>query len=361
MAKQIESIDWLITRLKKLSKNPAKNADEIERIEKTIVEQAEFINNLDVAKMIERMVEEDISKEEYDQYLVAMREIKKYTTHSEKIYELVEKNNKNNKNRKRRITSFIIGSTLMLGLNGCSVNNTKSVEENTYTVKTVKINTDVITEVPTEKITEIVTEKITEAPTVATTEKRTEVITEAPTTEVITEAQTEEVTEANTPKYSEAEQSTVVETFKEMKDNVVDLYNSEGATKARKVAKEYVTNAIDFIFFNASINGITFSDMKQEFKEDIYNYLQTMDGIIMKFDPDYKESLGDKYNAVKDFSKKKIEQAKELIIDKIGQEKYDSIIAKKNEIIDKITSGLKKYGGKALQFIKDKYLEWKED
>ena len=145
-----------------------------------------------------------------------------------------------------------------------------------------------------------------------------------------------------------------------MKDELYYLKNSNEAQMAKEKGKEYFINAVDFIFYGGTINGTKFSDLTDLFKEEVYDSLVGMDQVISYYEPDYKEKLGEKYNAVKDFSKEKLGQAKELIINKIGQEKYDKIIEEKNDIVNGFTKIFKKYGGKALTFIKDKYENWRD-
>ena len=85
-----------------------------------------------------------------------------------------------------------------------------------------------------------------------------------------------------------------------------------------------------------------------------------MDEIIMMYEPNYKDFLGEKYSIVKDFTKEKLGDAKELIVNKMGKEKYDSIVSKGTDIYDSIKESVTKYGGKALDYIKDKYQKWKQ-
>ena len=201
----------------------------------------------------------------------------------------------------------------------------------------------------------IVTEAVKE-------DKKTEQVKEVPTEQAVTEQPVTEQPVVNESKYSEAEQETVVEVFKSMNDNMDDMQATGETKKSIKAkGKEFVVNIIDFVFYNASINGITYSDLEEKYQQRVYGYLGKIDKVIMTIDPDYKEELGDRYSAIKDFSKSACTKAKEMIIDKIGQERYDAIIAKKEEIIDKVTSAIKEYGGKALKYLRDKYQEWKED
>ena len=70
---------------------------------------------------------------------------------------------------------------------------------------------------------------------------------------------------------------------------------------------------IDFIFYGGEINGITFDELKDDAKQEVYAELQRLDSFIMQFDPDYKEKIGEKYNLVKDFASTTLENAKKII------------------------------------------------
>ena len=378
----------LINKSIKLSDNPVRNKEKLEEIRNIIIKQIKTVNTYDISKIKNKMSDIDLPEKERLKYCDVLNEIKNYSYEKEKISLIVERkytklsqfNTRNTK--KAKLAGIITAGALVIGagtfatvklINNKKDNKTEIVTEANKETNPNKQEINEIERLTTEYITE---QKTTEASTQTyiepTTEKivteynteKEEITTEASTQNITTEKQTEQKTTEKTTeqsKVSEAEQRTVVDLFKTMKDEAVDLYNSEGATKVRKKIKGFVVNTIDFVFFNSSINGITFDDLKEDFKEEIYDYLKTMDKVIMHFDPDYKEQLGDKYNAVKDFSKEKLGKAKELIIEKIGQERYDSIIQKKNEILDSIKENFKKYGGKALKFLKDKYLEWKEE
>ena len=233
-------------------------------------------------------------------------------------------------------------------------NKPKNNSSNVYVI-TRRPNTEITEEVTTENVSEDISSE-TENTTV---EENTQTTTTEDTTEKTTQTTTTEDTTEETTEYDDESQDNVLGIFRTMKEDIIELYSSNEAKLAKEKAKEYVVSTIDFLFFNASINGMTFKDLRSDVKEELYEILQGMDAVVSYFDPDYKEELGEKYNSVKNFADEKYDLAKEKIIEKIGQEKYDEIINEKNEIFDKIVETFKKYGGKALRYIKDKYDIWK--
>ena len=392
MKYKLEPIEDLIKEVEKLASNPTKNKDELEAVRSKIVKQVKAVSKYDIDDLKRKMANSDLSDDEYYKYLDLYKELKKYSENSEKLEAVLDRKYSKLAKRKpinKKLIGFIVAGALIVSAATIGIvkaaskktNDNKPETNNTVSQELrTEATTEAVTEIPsTEIITEATTEKVTEVPSteaatatqiteVPSTEAATEKVTEAPSTEVVTERvtetpSTEKVTEQSTERKAvdEARQLTIADLFSTMKDDVIKLYSSDEAKMMKAKGKEYVVNTIDFIFFGSSIDGITFNDLTDTLKSDIYYDLQAMDEIIMQYAPDYKESLGEKYNAVKKFSAEKLDRAKELIINKIGQEKYDSIIEKKDEIYEKITDTIKKYGGRALKFLRNKYLEWKEE
>ena len=71
------------------------------------------------------------------------------------------------------------------------------------------------------------------------------------------------------------------------------------------MSKHKLPETRDFIFYDKEYKGITFDDLKEEAKEETLNNLNTIDGLIMQLDPDYKETLQEKYKVVADFVNEK--------------------------------------------------------
>lgn len=380
MSTKIKPIKPILKEIKKLSKDPNSNKKELERLRKIVLDQVKVINSIDFKRLDYLINSNSIDKDKKEKYMELEVEYFAYRKNDKLIKQITDRDYKGIKqDRELKMKKLAVGlsaTAVAAILAACLIFKPKkndNVIENTTQVTTEATTETTETEVTTEK--ETTTEKMIKKPTETTTEKVTEATekTAETTTEKTTEATTQEketttekVTESNTETTVTTrtvtldEQKMVVDLFGMMKDEIVELKDSNEAKTVKEKGREYFINTVDFIFFGSSVNGVTFSDLKDEFKEEVFDSLKAVDKAIMHFDPDYKEQLGDKYNAVKDFSKEKLGKAKELIIKKIGQEKYDSIIEKKEEIIDKITDSFKKYGGKALDYIKKKYLDWRD-
>ena len=118
---------------------------------------------------------------------------------------------------------------------------------------------------------------------------------------------------------------------------------------------------IDFLFYNSQINGVTFQQLTTEEKLKLYSELVKLDSAIMTIEPNYKETLGEKYNTIKDFSKEKIDTVKSKISERIGQEEYESIQNKINEKKDYGESIYTEKKDKVKKYAAEKYQNFKNN
>ena len=100
---------------------------------------------------------------------------------------------------------------------------------------------------------------------------------------------------------------------------LVDTYNkinyeieNFSFDKVKEKAINYSKELIDFVFYGGTINGLTFDELKDETKQEVYARLQRIDAFIMQYIPDYKEKIGEKYNWVKDFASTTLQKAKDV-------------------------------------------------
>ena len=175
---------------------------------------------------------------------------------------------------------------------------------------------------------EMTTEEVTEALTEMTTEE---------VTEALTEVSTEEATEALTEEYVD-DDTYIVDEFSGYTEEVKELIDEEDIETAKAKAREYFITFVDFIFYGSSINGITYDELKEESKQELFDEFCEMDELISTVSPDYKENLSEKYELVKDFTKEKYYSSLDIIKEKIGEEKYDEIGKFKDDTKEKITN-----------------------
>lgn len=214
---------------------------------------------------------------------------------------------------RKKIILYTILSSMLLSLNGCG-----KEKEYDYDNEDVEYTTEY------------------------TTENTTEYTTYENTTEYYTENTTENI-----------EDSTEFNCFENEKNEIKKYINEQNYEIAKQKGKEYFVTIVDFIFYEKRINGITFDELNEENKNITYNNLRIIDSFIMSIDEDYKESLSEKYNKVKDFTSEKYNDAKDIIKEKIGEENCDKI----NDVKEKTENVIKDKSEKA----KTKVKNWYED
>ena len=177
------------------------------------------------------------------------------------------------------------------------------------------------------------------------------------TNEVIEDNTITETTENNTSTKNEVENNEVQETFDNFtteKNEISDLINKKNFEEAKEKGKEFFINGVDFIFYDKEYKGITFDDLKEEAKEETLNNLNIIDGWIMQLDPDYKETLQEKYKVVADFVNEKYLYVLDKIKEYLGEENYNAI----TDIKNKLKNDLSNFGNNLGDNIKDKATKW---
>ena len=180
------------------------------------------------------------------------------------------------------------------------------------------------------------------------------------TNEVIEDNTINQTTENNTSTTNEVENNEVQETFDNFtteKNEISDLINKKNFEEAKEKGKEFFINGVDFIFYDKEYKGITFDDLKEEAKEETLNNLNIIDGWIMQLDPDYKETLQEKYKVVSDFVNEKYLYVLDKIKEYLGEENYNAI----TDIKNKLKNDLSNFGNNLSDNIKNKANEWYEN
>ena len=232
------------------------------------------------------------------------------------------------KNKRKMMIAYLsLASTLLAG---CNSNNNINQNTTEYINKTTsEITTEIITTETSTQMTEGIT----------TTENTTEEMT------------TEEIT--TEPKSVDDE---IIDNINDDK-NKIELYvTKEDYENVKKYGREFFIKMVDFIFYDKDINGIKFSDLKEETKQEVYSTFCDIDALIMNFSPDYKENIGEKYEVVKDFTSKTYYNALDKIREAIGDEKYDKVKEIKDNTKEKIKDGT----DNAKEYIKKKYENWRD-
>lgn len=130
-----------------------------------------------------------------------------------------------------------------------------------------------------------------------------------------------------------------VDYFENAKIEIRKLLDSKQYESAKAKAKEVIKTGIDFIFYDTTIKGISFDELKEESKKVTYENLSIIDGWIMDIFPNYKEELEEKYQMVSGFVNEKYYSLKDQIIKYLGEEDYSALIDIKEKVGNSIQDG----------------------
>lgn len=202
----------------------------------------------------------------------------------------------NNRNLKKKIMTGALATSLLLGASAC----TNSKEKTPETV--IVYETVVVTATPTP----------TNVPSNTPIPTDTPVPTPVPTN---TPVPTEETTSTRETNEYGHDIGGLEYHLDNIYNRIVDINEKIDSIDFNEVKEntiQYAKDLIDFIFYGGEMNGMTFDELKEDAKQEIYEKLQSVDSFIMEYIPDYKERLGEKYNKVKDFASTTLEKAKEI-------------------------------------------------
>lgn len=214
---------------------------------------------------------------------------------------------KNRKNIYKKLTSGILAASIVLGACSCAK---KDEAEPKVIIQTVIVTP---TPMPTNTPTPTPVPTSTPTPTPTPVPTSTPTPTPTPTPE-------DETKETNSYGHEVGSYDAKLDSVLDTINNINEKIDSVDLKSIKESTINYAKELIDFIFYGGEITGVTFDELKDESKQKVYAQLQKIDTFIMQFVPDYKEKIGEKYNYVKDFASKTLEEAKEIINSKINIE-----------------------------------------
>ena len=145
------------------------------------------------------------------------------------------------------------------------------------------------------------------------------------------------------------------------------ILNDENNTENENKLKTSFVKLTDFIFYDGTINNITFNELKDDTKVAILSDWEILDEKIETKYPKYKdriESVENKtYNNLKSRKDYLLNVLKEAYINKYGEDKYNELMNKKEELKEKVSDIKEKAENeieKKKESISSWYKEWKE-
>lgn len=129
----------------------------------------------------------------------------------------------------------------------------------------------------------------------------------------------------------------VINTFDSIEKDIDNLLQEEKTETVEDKLKGTFVTIVDFIFYDAEINGIKFDDLTEGAKQNILETAHTIDSKIEKKFPGYKETISDKtknaYNKASEVIKKGANSVKNFSKEKLGEENYNAIVEAKDELV----------------------------
>ena len=145
------------------------------------------------------------------------------------------------------------------------------------------------------------------------------------------------------------------------------ILNDENNTENENKLTTSFVKLTDFIFYDGTINNITFNELKDDTKVAILSDWEILDEKIETKYPNYKdriESVENKtYNNLKSKKDYLLNVLKEAYINKYGEDKYNELMNKKEELKEKVSDIKEKAENeieKKKESISSWYKEWKE-
>ena len=120
------------------------------------------------------------------------------------------------------------------------------------------------------------------------------------------------------------------ETLNKVKSNVSDNAFLDSA-------KGVFISVVDFLFYDGSINGVTFDELTDSGKQKVLEIASSIDSTIENKFPGYKETISDKasnaFNKASEIIKDGANDLNDFAREKLGEDNYQSIIDAKDELI----------------------------
>ncbi len=129
----------------------------------------------------------------------------------------------------------------------------------------------------------------------------------------------------------------VLDVFDKINYEVDLMLQSEESETIKTKAKGIFITIVDFIFYDAEINGIKFDDLTTGAKENILETALIIDNKLENKFPNYKESISEKtkkaYKQASELIKNGANNIKEFSKEKLGEDNYTAIVEAKDELV----------------------------
>lgn len=168
-------------------------------------------------------------------------------------------------------------------------------------------------------------------------------------------------TNSETVKYN-SKDNTVINN---LESSLKEINESENDETFSVKAKQKFIEIVDFLFYDGTINDVTFSELTEKGKKKVLELANKIDMAIEKKAPGYKEKIasgtGKAFNAASEIIKNGAENINDFAKDKLSEEDYNAIISAKDELVTyskNAFNAVKSTGGNILSKAKEKLNNW---
>ena len=300
------------------------------------------------------------------------------------------------KNDKLMYVLIIIGLFIVLGLGiniGLSINKEKPQEIDLYKEVEKLDNKNNKPVINNENVSAIKKEEVTSTPSKSTTntssstnkstttKSNSNTTTKTTTSTNVSNGTTTKSTTTNNSNVSNNTTSTnndnvtkVEEPKFSLKDNVVvnkltetyeNVKNDIGDGTFKEKGKATFVSIVDFLFYDGTIDGVTFKELTGKGKEKALELANKIDNAIEKRAPGYKDTISDKktkvLNKASELIKKGTTSLDNFLKNKLDSDDYNELIRAKNELVTNTkyaVSFIKDNGSKVIDSVVDKIDKW---
>ena len=142
---------------------------------------------------------------------------------------------------------------------------------------------------------------------------------------------------------------TIINYINDVEKEVTTLTNNENSISTKEKLKNTFITLTDFIFYNGTINGITFNELSSSAQEKVLEIYTNIDRKIERYYPNYKETIKTTGQNIYTNVIEKANSLKEKYKEKVGEDSYNNT----KEIIEEDLNRLKESVSPTVDYVKE--------
>lgn len=142
---------------------------------------------------------------------------------------------------------------------------------------------------------------------------------------------------------------TIINYINDVEKEVTTLTNNENSISTKEKLKNTFITLTDFIFYNGTINGITFNELSSSAQEKVLEIYTNIDRKIESYYPNYKKTIKTTGQNIYTNVIGKANSLKEKYKEKVGEDSYNNT----KEIIEEDLNRLKESVSPTVDYVKE--------